>query len=148
VRADRRVQEAYLGEEALLATSVRSIANSGLVNVGNGATLTLSGVIINSGTLEVSATSSATALDLEDAKISGGKLQTNGSNAVVETISGTNVIQGGTIVSGSLVEVTSGTQLNLNGGTIGKGAFLGAWMTSNSTTHSPSASPTLSGLSE
>ena len=70
----------------------------------------------------MSATSSATALDLENAKISGGELQANGSNAVIETISGTNVIQGGTIVSGSLVEVTSGTQLNLRGGTVGKGA--------------------------
>ena len=113
---------ALSGASALLAPSGKSIANSGLINVESGTTLTLSGTVINSGTLEVSATSSATALDLENAKISGGKLQTSGSNAVIETISGTNVIQGGTIVSGSLVKVTSGTQLNLNGGTIGKGA--------------------------
>jgi autotransporter passenger strand-loop-strand repeat protein len=113
---------ALSGASALLAPSGKSIANSGLIIVENGTTLTLSGTVINSGTLEVSATSSATALNLENAKISGGKLQTNGSNAVIETISGTNVIQGGTIVSGSLVEVTSGTRLSLNGGTIGKGA--------------------------
>jgi autotransporter passenger strand-loop-strand repeat protein len=113
---------ALSGPSALLATSGKAITNSGLINVENGTTLTLNGTVINSGTLEVSATSSATALNLENAKISGGKLQTNGSNAVIETISGTSVIQGGTIVSGSLVKVTSGTQLNLNGGTVGKGA--------------------------
>ena len=113
---------ALSGASALLASSGKSIANSGLINVGNDTTLTLSGTVINSGTIEVSAASSATALDLENAKISGGKLLTIGSNAVIEAISGTNVIQGVTIVSGSLVEVTSGTQLSLNGGTIGKGA--------------------------
>ena len=113
---------AVSGASTLLATSGKAIANSGLVNVWNGAILSLSGTVINSGTIQVSATSSATALDLENAKISGGELQANGSNAVIETISGTNVIQGGTIVSGSLVEVTSGTQLNLRGGTVGKGA--------------------------
>jgi hypothetical protein len=46
--------------------------------------------------VEVSATSSATALDLENAKISGASCRRAG-NAVIETISGTSV-QGGTIV--------------------------------------------------
>jgi hypothetical protein len=62
---------ALSGASTLAATSGKAIANSGLINVENGATLTLSGKVINSGTIQVSATSSATALDLEHAKIPG-----------------------------------------------------------------------------
>jgi hypothetical protein len=87
--------------------------------------LTLSGTIVNSGTIAVNAGADATALDLDNAKVSGGSLKTSGSNAAIETVSGTtNTIDGGTIVSGSLVNVVSGSMLTLSGGTIGSGAIV------------------------
>ena len=42
---------ALSGADILLATSGKTIANSGLISVENGATLTLSGTVRNSGTL-------------------------------------------------------------------------------------------------
>ena len=52
---------ALSGASALLAPGGKSIANFGLINGENGTTLTVSGTVINSGTIEVSAASSATA---------------------------------------------------------------------------------------
>jgi hypothetical protein len=60
--------------------------------------LMLEGNIVNSGIFEVTANST---LDLNSASISGGKLQTGGANALIDTVSGsTNLIHGATIVSG------------------------------------------------
>ena len=42
---------ALSGADLLLATSGKTITNSGLISVENGATLTLSGTVRNSGTL-------------------------------------------------------------------------------------------------
>src|SRR5262249_25363898 len=58
--------------------------------------------------------------------VSGGKLQTIGSNAVIRAFKGDSVISGGAIVSKSLVEVTSGSVLTLIGGRISAGAIVEA----------------------
>ena len=100
--------------------------------VGNGATLTLGGRFVNSGSVAVSGTSSPTRLELDGVGISGGKLQTSGASARIETVSGTkNAINGATIVSGLVVAVVSASTLTLSGGTIGAGAIVSA--TSGST---------------
>ena len=100
--------------------------------VGDGATLTLGGRFVNSGSVALSGTSSPTGLELDGVSISGGKLQTSGASARIETVSGTkNAINGAAIVSGSVVAVVSGSTLTLSGGTIGSGAIVSA--TSGST---------------
>ena len=60
------------------------------------------------------------------ATISGGRLQTTGANAAIEVVSGSNAIQAGTIVSGSVVKVANGTRLTLSGDTVGSGATVSA----------------------
>jgi len=100
-----------------------TIAAGSLIEVTDGTELTLSGTVSNAGTIEVSATTDPTTLVLNGATVSGGKLQTLGSNAVIRTTTATaDAIDGGTIVSGSLVEIGSASTLTLSGGTIGSGA--------------------------
>ncbi len=100
-----------------------TITVGSLVEVTDGTELTLAGTIANSGTIEVSAAIGATTLELDNATISGGKLQTIGTSATIETVGGTtDTIKPATIVSGSLVDVTSGSTLTMSGGTIGFGA--------------------------
>jgi hypothetical protein len=106
--------------------------NAGAIVVGNGATLTLGGRFVNSGSVALSGTSSPTRLELDGVSISGGKLQISGASARIETVSGTNdAINGAMIVSGSVVAAVSGSTLTLSGGTIGAGATVSA--TSGST---------------
>jgi hypothetical protein len=63
--------------------------NAGAIVVGNGATLTLGGRFVNSGSVAISGTSSSTRLEPAGVSISGGKLQTSGASARIETVSGT-----------------------------------------------------------
>jgi len=106
--------------------------NAGAIVVSNGATLTLGGRFVNSGSIALGGTSSATRLELDGVSISGGKLQTSGASARIETVSGTNnALNGATIVSGSVVAVVSGSTLTLSGGTIASAAMVSA--TSGST---------------
>jgi len=97
--------------------------NAGAIVIGNGATLTLGGRFVNSGSVAISGTSSPTRLELAGVSISGGKLQTSGASARIETVSGTkNAVNGATIVSGSVVAIVSASTLTLSGVTIGAGA--------------------------
>jgi fibronectin-binding autotransporter adhesin len=101
--------------------------NAGAIVVNNGATLTLGGGFVNNGSVALSGTSSPTRLELDGVSISGGKLQTSGASARIETVSGTkNAVNGATIVSGSVVAVVSASTLTLSGGTIGAGATVSA----------------------
>ena len=65
--------------------------NAGTIVVGNGATLTLGGRFVNSGSVAISGASSPTRLELDGVGISGGKLQTSGASARIETVSGTRM---------------------------------------------------------
>ena len=106
--------------------------SAGAIVVNNGATLTLGGGFVNNGSVALSGTSSPTRLELDGVGISGGKPQTSGASARIETVSGTkNAVNGATIVSGSVVAVVSASTLTLSGGTIGAGATVSA--TSGST---------------
>jgi fibronectin-binding autotransporter adhesin len=112
--------------------SSATIVSGSIIEVTDGGELTLSGAIANSGTFEVSAAASAATLELGGATLSGGKLETIGASALIETVSGSaNVIHGGTIVSGSRVGVVSAGTLTLSGGSVGAGATVSA--TSGST---------------
>ena len=63
--------------------------------------------------------------DFNNATILGGKLQTSGAGAVIETQNGTtDLLSGCTIAAASLLEVTSNATLKLSGGTIGVGAVV------------------------
>ena len=100
--------------------------NAGKIKLANGGTLELGGTFVNNGSITLSGTTSVTALKLDGATISGGRLQTLGPSALIKTVAGSNVLHGATIVSGSYVEVESGTQLTLSGGTISSAATASA----------------------
>jgi hypothetical protein len=103
-------------------SAAASILGGSVIKATDGSELALAGTLLNSGTVLVSGTTSATVLELDSVTVSGGKLETSGASALIETVAGSNVLHGVTIVSGSLIEVASGTQLTLSGGTIGSGA--------------------------
>jgi hypothetical protein len=109
----------------ILATDVhnnKTIAALGAgadVSINNSATISngVAGVILASG--------SGAHVDLNNATISGGKLQTLGAGAVIETQTGTSdLLSGCTIAAASLLEATSGAALTLTSGTIGVGAVV------------------------
>jgi hypothetical protein len=125
---------------------IAATSNSGVLEATTSQGLIIAGDVDNTKTIEAAGKNAAVAItsttisdgaaglilasgsgahvELDDATISGGKLETSGTGALIETVSGStdNVIGGGTIVAGSLVEVLSGTALTLSGGTIGAGA--------------------------
>ena len=106
--------------------------NVGAIVVKDGATATLGGRFVNSGLIALSGSTSATRLELNGVVISGGKLQTSGTSALIETVSGTaDAVKGATIASRSQVAVTDASTLTLSGGTVGSGATISA--TSGST---------------
>jgi hypothetical protein len=113
--------EATTSGVLLLATNVsntKTIAALGAsADVGiNAAT------IFNTGAGVVLVSGSGAHVDLNNATISGGKLQTSGAG-VIETQNGTiNALSACTIGVSSLLEATSGATLLLTGGTIGAGA--------------------------
>jgi hypothetical protein len=109
----------------ILATDVhnnKTIAALGAgadVSINNSATISngVAGVILASG--------SGAHVDLNNATIFGGKLQTLGAGAVIETQTGTtDLLSGCTIAAASLLEATSGATLELTNGTIGAGAVV------------------------
>ena len=109
-----------------------TVVSGSVFEVADGGELTLSGTIANGGTFAVSAAVSAATLQLGGAVISGGKLETIGGSALIETVSGsTDIIHGATIVSSSHVAALSGSTLILSGGSVGVGATISA--TSGST---------------
>ena len=120
-----------------------SAANSGTVAALSGGVVTVSGPVANSGTLvgsggtvRLSSTATDTPLglilasgtgahvELDAATVLGGRLQTIGTGAVIETASGSSVLSGTTILAGSLVEVTDGTTLVLSGTITNAGTLL------------------------
>jgi hypothetical protein len=74
-------------------------------------------------------------VDLDGVTVSGGKLQTVGSNAVIETVSGStsNVLSGGSTVAGSILKVTNGTALTLEGTVANAGTIAVSGATSATT---------------
>lgn len=86
----------------------------------------MSTTITNTGSAFILGSGSAARIELAGATISGGRLQTTGANAAIEVVSGSNAIQAGTIVSGSVVKVANGTRLTLSGDTVGSGATVSA----------------------
>ena len=86
----------------------------------------VSTTITNTGSAFILGSGSAARIELAGATISGGRLQTTGANAAIEVVSGSNSIQAGTIVSGSVVKVANGTRLTLSGDTVGSGATVSA----------------------
>jgi hypothetical protein len=74
-------------------------------------------------------------VDLDGVTVSGGKLQTVGSNAVIETVSGSsnNALSGGSTVAGSILKVTNGTALTLEG-TVANAGTIAVSATTSATT--------------
>jgi autotransporter passenger strand-loop-strand repeat protein len=101
-----------------------AVSNSKTIEaLGTSATVLISGAAVNNAASgAILASSSGAQVELDGAVISGGKLQTIGANAVIETVNGsTNAIRGVAIASGSLVEVNDGTTLTLAGTIINSG---------------------------
>jgi hypothetical protein len=97
-------------------------ANAGLIQIGLGATLVLEGDVSNIGrTKAIGGT-----IELDNATVSGGYLRSLGSNALIETTTDSldTIKAGATIVSGSVVDVASGSTLTLRGDTIGTGVLV------------------------
>ncbi len=84
----------------------------------------IQGVITDTSTGLILASGSGAQVDLSNATISGGTLQTSGSNAFIETVAGTNAFNGGAISSGSTVEINSGTTLAIGGTVKNSGKLL------------------------
>ena len=121
-----------------------NVANSGTVAALRGGVVTVSGPVANSGTLVASgggtvrlsstvtdttlglilASGNSAHVELDAASVLGGRLQTIGAGAVIETASGSSVLSGVTILAGSLVEVTDGTTLALSGTITNAGTLL------------------------
>ena len=134
------------GSQAMvLNTGTNTVANSGLLeatstgglyvesNVSNAKTIEalgtntkviLESTITNATNGLILASGSAAQVDLDNATIAGGKLQTSGSGALIETLAGSsNVLDNTSIASGSTVEVNAGSTLTMrdaiaNAGTI------------------------------
>jgi hypothetical protein len=68
----------------------------------------LSGSFLNGGAIALSGAGSATAFELNNAVISGGKAQTIGAGAAIESMSGaSDTLKGVAILASSLIEVAS-----------------------------------------
>ena len=103
-----------------------NVSNSKTIEaLGTNAKVVIEGTISNTTTGFVLASGSGAQVDLDNATISGGTLETSGSNAFIETVSGsTDALDGGTIRSGSTVEINSGTTLALGGTVTNSGTLL------------------------
>jgi hypothetical protein len=83
-------------------------SNGGKIAVADGGTLGLSGSFLNGGAIALSGAGSATAFELNNAVISGGKAQTIGAGAAIESMSGaSDTLKGVAILASSLIEVAS-----------------------------------------
>jgi len=93
--------------------------------LGTNAKVLIQGVITDTATGLILASGSGAQVDLDDATIMGGKLQTSGSTAFIETVSGsTDTLVGVTISSGSTIEINAGSTLTLSGKTTNSGTLL------------------------
>jgi len=135
------------GTSSALILAATSIANSGVLEGTSPQGLVISGgTVTNAKTIEalgsgtvtiadnISGTTSALILAsgggaevlLDAVTITSGKLQTLSGGVITNFGDNSNVISGGTIVSGSVIEVTSGGTLTLISGTIGAKATVEA----------------------
>ena len=112
------------GGTLLLAANISNTGTGAILASGSGAHVVLNpGAVISGGT--ILASGSGARVDFNNATVLGGKLQTSGADAVIETQDGsTDVLSGCTIATASLLEVTSDATLTLSGGTIGVGAVV------------------------
>ena len=103
-----------------------NVSNSKTIEaLGTNAKVVIESVITNAATGLILASGSGAQVDLDGATISGGTLQTSGSNAMIETVSGSaDWLDGGTISSGSTVEINSGTTLTIGGTVNNSGTLL------------------------
>ena len=93
--------------------------------LGTNAKVVIQGVITDTATGLILASGSGAQVDLNNATIVGGKLQTSGSTAFIETVRGsTNMLEGGTISSGSTIEINAGSTLTLTGSVANSGTLL------------------------
>jgi hypothetical protein len=73
--------------------------------------VTIDNTISNAASGTILASGSGAQVQLDNATILGGKLQTSGSKAVIDALGGiTDVFSGGTVTSGSLVEINDGAR--------------------------------------
>ena len=86
-----------------------NVTNSKTIEaLGTNAKVVIQGVITDAATGLILASGSGAQVDLDNATIVGGKLQTSGSTAFIETVRGsTNMLEGGTISSGSTIEINA-----------------------------------------
>lgn len=93
--------------------------------LGTNAKVVIQGVITDTATGLILASGSGAQVDLNNVTIVGGKLQTSGSTAFIETVSGSaDTLVGVTISSGSTIEINAGSTLTLGGKTINSGTLL------------------------
>jgi hypothetical protein len=92
--------------------------------LGTNAKVVVQGAITNTSSGLILASGSGAQVDLSNATISGGTLQTFGSKAFIETVAGFNAFNGGAISSGSTVEINSSTTLAIGGAVKNSGALL------------------------
>jgi len=93
-----------------------AVTNSNTIEAfGTNATVTIDNTISNAASGTIPASGSGAQVQLDNATILGGKLQTSGSKAVIDALGGiTDVFSGGTVTSGSLVEINDGSTLSLS----------------------------------
>jgi hypothetical protein len=129
----------------VIATGSNSVTNSGTLEATSTGGLDINSNVSNSKTIEalgtnakvviqsqitdtslglILASGSGAQVDLSNATISGGTLQTSGSNAFIETVAGASTLNGGAIASGSTVEINSGTTLMIAGTVKNSGTLL------------------------
>jgi hypothetical protein len=129
----------------VIATGSNSVTNSGTLEATSAGGLDINSNVSNSKTIEalgtnakvviqsqitdtsvglILASGSGAQVDLSNATISGGTLQTSGSNAFIETVTGASTLNGGAIASGSTVEINSGTTLTIAGTVKNSGTLL------------------------
>ena len=102
-----------------------NVSNSKTIEaLGTNAKVVIQGVITDTSSGLILASGSGAQVDLSNATISGGTLQTSGSNAFIETVAGANAFNGGAISSGSTVEINSGTTLAIGGTVKNSGTLL------------------------
>jgi hypothetical protein len=103
---------------------------------GTNANVLLDGITVTNASAGLILASGVGAhVDLDGVTVSGGKLQTVGSNAVIETVSGStsNLLSGGSTVAGSILKVTNGTALTLEGTVANAGTIAVSGTTSATT---------------
>jgi autotransporter passenger strand-loop-strand repeat protein len=97
-------------------------ANSGTIDVGDGATLVLGGVLNNSGTINLQAGNDGATLKIENGSGPGSGITLSGGGKVVLANSPANVIDSDLVLAGSST-LTNVNNTIAGAGTIGNGTF-------------------------